>query len=109
VPTFVTIGYGDEAGYERTDPAVRDAAHAHERPPAGGRRAPRDRRRARRGPQPRRRRHLDDRRPVPVGAAPRRRLRRHRGGVARGGHRAGGAEPVRRRPRGGRGVAVADL
>lgn len=27
---FVTIGYGDEAGYERTDPAVRDAAHAHD-------------------------------------------------------------------------------
>lgn len=28
--TFVTIGYGDEAGYERTSPAVRDAAHAHD-------------------------------------------------------------------------------
>lgn len=27
---FVTIGYGDEAGYARTDPAVRDAAHAHD-------------------------------------------------------------------------------
>ncbi len=27
---FITIGYGDEAGYERTDPAVRDAAHAHD-------------------------------------------------------------------------------
>lgn len=27
---FVTIGYGDEAGYEQTDPAVRDAAHAHD-------------------------------------------------------------------------------
>ena len=27
---FVTIGYGDQAGYERTDPAVRDAAHAHD-------------------------------------------------------------------------------
>ncbi|MFI5930644.1 YciI family protein [Actinoplanes sp. NPDC051494] len=27
---FVTIGYGDEAGYDRTDPAVRDAAHAHD-------------------------------------------------------------------------------
>ncbi len=26
--TFVTIGYGDEAGYEQTDPAVRDRAHA---------------------------------------------------------------------------------
>lgn len=28
--TFVTIGYGDEAGYEATDPAVRDPAHAHD-------------------------------------------------------------------------------
>ena len=27
---FITIGYGDAAGYERTDPAVRDAAHAHD-------------------------------------------------------------------------------
>jgi hypothetical protein len=27
---FVTIGYGDEAGYERTAPSVRDAAHAHD-------------------------------------------------------------------------------
>lgn len=25
---FVTIGYGDQAGYDRTAPAVRDAAHA---------------------------------------------------------------------------------
>ncbi|HVW43177.1 MAG TPA: YciI family protein [Amycolatopsis sp.] len=34
---FITIGYGDSAGYERTDPAVRDAAHAHdERLRAGG-------------------------------------------------------------------------
>lgn len=23
---FVTIGYGDRAGYDRTDPAIRDAA-----------------------------------------------------------------------------------
>jgi hypothetical protein len=30
VPTFVTIGYGDQAGYDRTDPAVRDAAHRHD-------------------------------------------------------------------------------
>jgi hypothetical protein len=30
MPKFVTIGYGDRAGYERTDPAVRDAAHAHD-------------------------------------------------------------------------------
>jgi hypothetical protein len=30
VPKFVTIGYGDRAGYERTDPAVRDEAHAHD-------------------------------------------------------------------------------
>lgn len=28
--TFVTIGYGDREGYDRTDPAVRDAAHAHD-------------------------------------------------------------------------------
>jgi hypothetical protein len=28
--TFITIGYGDEAGYDRTDPDVRDAAHAHD-------------------------------------------------------------------------------
>ena len=27
---FVTIGYGDQAGYDRTDAAVRDAAHSHE-------------------------------------------------------------------------------
>ncbi|GGK86322.1 YciI family protein [Mangrovihabitans endophyticus] len=30
MPKFVTIGYGDRAGYERTDPAVRDEAHAHD-------------------------------------------------------------------------------
>jgi hypothetical protein len=30
MPTFVTIGYGDQAGYERTDAAVRDRAHAHD-------------------------------------------------------------------------------
>ena len=30
MPKFVTIGYGDQAGYERTARAVRDAAHAHE-------------------------------------------------------------------------------
>src|SRR5690606_18468937 len=28
--TFLTIGYGDRAGYERTDAEVRDAAHAHD-------------------------------------------------------------------------------
>ena len=27
---FVTIGYGDRAGYDRTDPAIRDAAHQHD-------------------------------------------------------------------------------
>lgn len=27
MPRFLTIGYGDRAGYDRTDPAVRDAAH----------------------------------------------------------------------------------
>ena len=28
--TFLTIGYGDQAGYERTDEAVRAAAHVHD-------------------------------------------------------------------------------
>ena len=27
---FVTIGYGDREGYDRTDQGVRDAAHAHD-------------------------------------------------------------------------------
>ena len=27
---FMTIGYGDQEGYDRTDEAVRDAAHAHD-------------------------------------------------------------------------------
>ncbi|HXL66645.1 MAG TPA: YciI family protein [Xanthobacteraceae bacterium] len=27
MPKFVTIGYGDQAGYDRTAPAIRDAAH----------------------------------------------------------------------------------
>ena len=30
MPKFVTIGYGDEAGYKRTAPEIRDAAHAHD-------------------------------------------------------------------------------
>ena len=30
MPMFVTIGYGDREGYDRTDPTVRDAAHAHD-------------------------------------------------------------------------------
>jgi hypothetical protein len=30
MPKFITIGYGDRAGYERTDSAVRDAAHVHD-------------------------------------------------------------------------------
>lgn len=30
MPKFVTIGYGDRQGYERTEPAVHDAAHAHD-------------------------------------------------------------------------------
>ena len=30
MPKFVTIGYGDEAGYERTPARVRDAAHSHD-------------------------------------------------------------------------------
>lgn len=28
--SFITIGYGDRDGYDRTDPAVRDDAHAHD-------------------------------------------------------------------------------
>lgn len=28
--TFITIGYGDRAGYDRTEASVRDAAHAHD-------------------------------------------------------------------------------
>ncbi|WP_394618180.1 YciI family protein [Lentzea sp. JNUCC 0626] len=27
---FVTIGYGERSGYDRTDPVIRDAAHAHD-------------------------------------------------------------------------------
>jgi hypothetical protein len=27
MPKFITIGYGDRAGYEQTDPSVREAAH----------------------------------------------------------------------------------
>jgi hypothetical protein len=30
VAKFVTIGYGDQAGYDRTDATVREAAHAHD-------------------------------------------------------------------------------
>ncbi|MFC4150464.1 YciI family protein [Micromonospora mangrovi] len=30
MPKFVTIGYGDQAGYERTEAGVRDAAHEHD-------------------------------------------------------------------------------
>ena len=30
MPKFLTIGYGDEAGYNRTPPAIRDAAHIHD-------------------------------------------------------------------------------
>ena len=30
MPKFVTIAYGDEAGYERTEPALRDKAHARD-------------------------------------------------------------------------------
>jgi hypothetical protein len=30
MPKFVTIGYGDREGYDRTDAAARDAAHAHD-------------------------------------------------------------------------------
>ncbi|WP_236863793.1 YciI family protein [Brevibacterium daeguense] len=30
MPMFVTIGYGDQDGYDRTAPEVRDRAHAHD-------------------------------------------------------------------------------
>jgi hypothetical protein len=30
MPKFITIGYGDQAGYEETAVEVRDAAHAHD-------------------------------------------------------------------------------
>lgn len=30
MPRYLTIGYGDRAGYERTPQALRDAAHAHD-------------------------------------------------------------------------------
>ena len=30
MPKFVTIGYGDQEGYDRTAVAIRDAAHAHD-------------------------------------------------------------------------------
>jgi hypothetical protein len=30
MPRCVTIGYGDRAGHDRTDPKVRDAAHQHD-------------------------------------------------------------------------------
>ncbi|MCV9907019.1 YciI family protein [Brucella sp. HL-2] len=30
MPKFVTIGYGDQEGYDRTPKSIRDAAHAHD-------------------------------------------------------------------------------
>ncbi|MBO9687537.1 YciI family protein [Roseateles chitosanitabidus] len=37
MPRFITVGYGDEAGYQRTAPERRDAAHAQDaRLKAGG-------------------------------------------------------------------------
>jgi hypothetical protein len=30
MPKFITIGYGDRAGYDRTPKEIRDAAHAHD-------------------------------------------------------------------------------
>jgi hypothetical protein len=30
MPKFITIGYGDQEGYDRTAAAVRDYAHAHD-------------------------------------------------------------------------------
>ena len=31
MPKFITIGYGDQAGYDKTVPRLRDAAHANDR------------------------------------------------------------------------------
>lgn len=28
--TFITIGYGERSGYDRTDPEIRDRAHRHD-------------------------------------------------------------------------------
>lgn len=36
MPKFITIGYGDREGYDRTTKAVRDAAHAHDEVLQGG-------------------------------------------------------------------------
>ena len=33
MPKFITIGYGDREGYDRTAKSVRDAAHAHDEVP----------------------------------------------------------------------------
>ncbi len=30
MPKFITIGYGDREGYDRTNKTLRDAAHAHD-------------------------------------------------------------------------------
>jgi len=30
MPKFVTIGYGDQDGYDRTEPALRNRAHEHD-------------------------------------------------------------------------------
>ena len=30
VAKFITVGYGDEAGYKQTESSLRDAAHAHD-------------------------------------------------------------------------------
>ena len=30
MPKFVTVGYGDQAGYDRTPAAVRNTAHSHD-------------------------------------------------------------------------------
>lgn len=30
MPKYITIGYGDQAGYDRTPPEIREAAHEHD-------------------------------------------------------------------------------
>lgn len=36
MPTYLTIGYGDRAGYDRTPQELRDAAHEHDAQQAAG-------------------------------------------------------------------------
>ena len=107
MPTFLTIGYGDQEGYDRTDPAVRDRAHAHDAwLTAAGARIGRagD---AGPGPQPRRGRGGPPGRGVPALRPARRRLRPAGGRRPRPRRTAGRGHPLRRGPRRRRGLAAA--